>query len=214
LKHGSVDDLNVVTDFLSANGFLREAKELSDYVPEDLTAKGIMAAGINEANCLLLTQLIVEDYLDDLDCFELSAVLALFLATKETDREMNLPKKICDRLARISIYAEEWAVAESKYRPCISDWEVHREFCDMVYWWTKSGNVGRVYTETCSDVQVGEFARMMIKLNNVCREALKAAQIGQKDALCVRLRECQTKLIQGVVFPQSLYVTPGGSGGS
>jgi superfamily II RNA helicase len=212
LEHGSVDDLSMVTDFLSANGYLRVAKELSDYVPDDLTAKGVMAASINEANCLLLTQLIVEDYLEDLDCFELSAVLALFLATKETDRVLNLPKKICDRLARISIYAEEWAVAESKYSPCISDWEVHREFCDMAYWWTKSGNVGRVYTETCSDVQVGEFARMMIKLNNVCREALKAAQISQKDDLCMRLRECQTKLIQGVVFPQSMYVSPGGSG--
>jgi len=208
LEHGSVNDLSTVTDFLSANGYLREIKQLSDYVSEDLTAKGIMAAGINEANCLLLTELIVADYLDNLDCYELSAVLALFLDTKVTDRELNIPKKICDRLAKISIYAEEWAVAESKYSSCISDWEVHREFCDMAYWWTKTGNIGRVYAETCSDVQVGEFARMMIKLNNVCRETLKAAQISQKDDLCMRLRECQSKLIQGVVFPQSLYVSP------
>lgn len=207
LECGYEDDIIAVTQFLAANGYLRGEKELLDYVPEDLTVKGIMASGINEGNCLLSTELIINGYLDGLDCYELAAVLSLFLGCKETDRELNLPSKVTDCLAKIARYADEFAVAESKFSSCESDWEVHREFCDMAYWWTKTGNIGCVYTETGSDVQVGEFARMMIKLNNICREVLRAAQISQNDALCMRLRECQEKLIQGVVFPQSLYVS-------
>lgn len=210
LECGTEDDLLSVVGFLSANGYLREDKgcSLSEYSPDDITAKGVMAAGINEGNCILLTEIIVEDLLDGLSCSELAAVLALFLVCKETDRELNVPIKVHDRLARINSYAEQFSVAESKFSAFHSDWEIHREFCDMAYWWTKTGSIGRVYTETRSDVQVGEFVRMMIKLNNICREALRAAKIGHKDELCMILRECQEKLIRGVVFPQSLYVLP------
>jgi superfamily II RNA helicase len=212
LECGAKDDIIAVTKFLAANAYLSEDSEDSEGSDTGrsfhLTAKGIMAAGINEGNCLLLTELIIEDYLTGLDCYELSAALALFLECKNTDRELNLPVKVSQLLARIVNYADEFAVAESKFSACESDWEVHREFCDMAYWWTKTGTISSVYSETGSDVQVGEFARMMIKLNNICREALSAAQIGHKDALCMRLRECQEKLIQGVVFPQSLYVSP------
>lgn len=208
LECGDEDDLVAVTDFLSANGYLRGDKALHEYTPDDLTAKGVMASSINEGNCLLLTELIVEDYLDDLDCHELVAVLALFLGGKETNRELSIPDKVKNRLTMIDSYAQQFAVAESKFSPFESDWEVHKEFCDMAYWWSKTGLVGQVYTKTGSIVQVGEFTRMMIKLNNVCRETLRAAQIAQKDKLAIRLRECQENLIQGVVYPQSLYVMP------
>jgi hypothetical protein len=208
LEYGTEGDILTVTEFLAANGYLRGSKELKDYLPVDLTPKGIMASGVNEGNCLLLTELVINDYLDGLDCYELVAVLALFLSCKELERELNVPAKVLSRLTMIARYADEFEVAESKFSACESDWRVNREFCDMAYWWAKTGVVGRVYSETRSVVQVGEFARMMIKLNSICREALAAALIGQKDSLCMKLRECQEKLIQGVVFPQSLYVAP------
>lgn len=206
LANEEADDLTSVTEFLSSNGYLRGDKTLEEYTPNDMTVKGIMASGINEANCLLLTELIIEGYLDDLDCLELTAVLAIFLATKESERDLNVPHKVTDRLAQITSYSEQFAVAESKFSACESDWEIHREFCDMAYWWVKTCDVNTVYSKTKAEVQVGEFARMMVKLSNICREALKAAQISHKDDLSIKLRECQELLIRGVVFPQSLYV--------
>jgi superfamily II RNA helicase len=209
LETGVRNELQVVTQFLHSNGYLREAKDLHEYGPDDLTLKGVMASGVNEANCILLTELVVENYLDDLDCHELVAILGLFLESGDTERELNLPSHLLERLNKIAAYADKFAVAESKYSCCFSDWVIHQEFCDMAYWWSKSetGNIGLVYSQTGSEVQVGEFVKMMLKLNNVCREALRAAQIGHKDQLAIRLRECQGNLVKGVVFPQSLYVT-------
>ena len=121
---------------------------------------------------------------------------------------MILPRKIQDSIISIRQFAEELSVAESKFSPCVSDWEIYEEYCDMTYVWTQSGQINTVYGKTESTVQMGEFVRMMIKLNNICREALKAAMVCQKDKLCMVLRECEEILIKGVVFPQSLYVSP------
>lgn len=213
LNETQTEELEDLTEFLTANDYLSkdrddQPKQLSDYGPNDITVKGIMASGTNEANAILLTELIIGGYLDDLDCYELIAILAIFLATKKSDREINIPSKLTNLISQISTYADTFSCAESKYSPCHSDWSVYTEFCDMAYHWAKTGIIDRVYSETCSEIQVGHFARMMMKLNNICREALRSAIIYQNDKLCTVLRECPDLLIRGVIFPQSLYVSP------
>ena len=208
LKEGFKDDMDLMAEFLAANNYVNGVKDIDEYQSCDVTVKGIMASGINEANPLLLTELIINDFFDDLDKYELLSVLALFLPNSSTERDIILPSKIQDTIISISRFAEELSVAESKFSPCISDWEIYQEYCDMTYVWTKSGQINTVYGKTGSTVQMGEFVRMMIKLNNICRETLKAAMVCQKDNLCMVLRECEEILIKGVIFPQSLYVSP------
>jgi superfamily II RNA helicase len=207
LEYGESDDIDRAIEFLHSNGYLSASRELEDYTAEDVTVKGIMASGINEANTLMLTELIVEDYLEDLNKEELISVLAVFLPTKDMERETILPRKIQQRIKSIGDYAEIFEHAEWQHSPCNSNWKIHKEFCDMAYLWSQGHSVGRVYSETKSTVQVGEFARMMVKLNNVCKETLRAAQLCHKDLLCKKLSECHELLIRNVVTPQSLYVT-------
>jgi superfamily II RNA helicase len=209
LEHTS--DMNAVIEFLCANKYLSDVKPLDEYTPDNITIKGIMASGINEANPILLTELIMNDYLDDLDKRELIAVLAIFLRSKEMEREYVGPKKVMDRIRQIDTYAEEFSAAEWNFSACVSDWTMHMEFCDMAYLWTDTANVERVYAQSGSSIQVGEFVRMMIKLNNICRETMHAAQICHKDELCYKLQDSQELLIKGVAFPQSLYVSTSSS---
>jgi len=221
LESGSAIELAQTVDFLHANDYLARGTEDLDggegegedggmrgLGAADVTIKGIIAASINEANPILLTELIVGGYLDDLNLHQLLAVLAIFLPAKETDREIKLPDLAYQRIVTIRKYAEELSVAEWKFSPCISDWNVYLELTDMTYSWAQFGNIERVYADTGSSIQIGEFARMMIKLNNICKETLRGAQICHKDQLCMLLRTAQEALIKGVIFPQSLYVSP------
>lgn len=217
LQTGEVEEELQVIQFLVDSGYLTgamvsgsdsdsDSESKSGPTPECVTTKGIMAAGINEANPLLLTELIIGDYLSDLDERELIAVLAAFLNARDVDREIACPSRVMDRLAVLDRLAEECGQAEWSQSPCQSEWTLGREFCDMAYSWTGTDNIDKVYSDTGSTVQVGEFVRMMIKLNNVCREVIHAAQICHKDDLCHKLQRHHELLIKGVVFPQSLYV--------
>lgn len=170
-----------------------------------LTVRGTMASLINEANPIMLTELVMDGYLDDLDVDELICVLSIFLPSKESDRECRAPLRVYNRLVSITRYVDTLSQQEAD-SPCASDRCVYREFCDMSYYWSKYGNIDRMYAETESTVHIGEFVRMMIKLNNICKEVQKATETCQRDELSVKLSECQSRIIRGVVCPQSMYV--------
>lgn len=202
LQHGEDEDMLHTMNFLIDNGYL----DVRDGDLPAVTTKGVMAAGINEANPILLTEMIIGDYLSDLNERELIAVLAIFLSAREIDRKIACPQRVMDRLIQLDKLAEEYAQSEWSQSSCQSEWTLGREFCDMAYSWTGTDNIEKIYADTGSTVQVGEFVRMMIKLNNVCREVMHAAQICHKDELCHKLQRHHELLIKGVVFPQSLYV--------
>lgn len=215
LQTGEDEEAAQAMNFLIDSGYMTlpdsrdgdgDGDELEVGLLPCVTTKGIMAAGINEVNSLLLTELITADYLSDLDERELIAVLAVFLNARDVDRQIVCPSRILKRLAMLDTLAEECGHAEWSQSPCHSEWTLGREFCDMAYSWTGADNIEQVYADTGSTVQVGEFVRMMIKLNNVCREVVHAAQICHKDELCHKLQRHHELLIKGVVFPQSLYV--------
>lgn len=202
LRHGDEADIDKAIDFLCDTKYL-----FIDGDHVTATIKGIMAAGINEANNILLTELIVDEtMLADLPKEDLIAVLAIFLESKEMERESVLPKELQDRVHCIELYAWDLERKEWAGSSCISNWTINKEFCDMAYLWAKGHTVGQIYSLTQATVQVGEFVRMMIKLNNICKETLKAAQLCHKDMLCKTLSECHELLIRDVVTPQSLYV--------
>jgi superfamily II RNA helicase len=206
LQNEHTSDMYGVVEFLVQLEYLSDLKPLDQYTPNDITVKGIIASGINEANPILLTELIIGGYLDGLDKRELISLLAIFLKSKEMDREYMGSTKVWNRIDLINKCTEEFE-ADERYCCISSDWSTHLEFCDMAYLWTDTTNIDSVYAKTNSSIQVGEFVRMMIKLNNICRETLQAAQIYHKDDLCYQLQDSAELLIKGVVFPQSLYVS-------
>lgn len=207
LENSGYNDTFDMIDFLVQSCYIHEMKELEDYTPSDVAVKGVMAVEIHEVNALLLTEVVYQDYLDGLCPEDLVAVLAIFLTSKEIQRDNVCNRNTVTAITQIQQLAETMSVSEQRFSPCVSDWGLGLEFCDMVYLWAKGKSVDEVYGYTQSDIHVGEFVRMVLKLNNICKETLKIAQIAHKDALCKQLQNHQELLIRDVTVPQSLYVS-------
>lgn len=206
LRYSLQEDIGRAIEFLSSNQYLSTLKPIDQYTPEDITVKGIMASSINEVNAILLTELIMNDYFKDLNKKELVTILSIFLPSKDSERELLITEKISKHMYDIAQLAEDFESAECRMSSCISDWNIYTEYCDMTHYWIEYGDLDQVYLKTLSVVPMGEFIRMMIKLNNICRETQRIAQIAHKDDIVYKLQDSHELIIKGVAFPQSLYI--------
>jgi superfamily II RNA helicase len=80
------------------------------------------------------------------------------------------------------------------------------EYFDVVYSWLKHGDISNVYKDTQTNIKPGEFVRNMLKLNNICKEALKACYHLNKSRITQLLEPHQHLIVRGIVIPNSLYV--------
>ena len=81
--------LNKVMKYLKKHNYIEDILT-KDITNENVKIKGIIASQINECNEILLTELLVNNYFDDLDDGEICGVLALFLNTSCLNEEMKV----------------------------------------------------------------------------------------------------------------------------
>jgi antiviral helicase SKI2 len=198
-------EVNLIIQFLYSNGYLSRSADIEACVPEDVTAKGVMCTEINEANPLLLAELISGKYFEGLDTVETISLLSLFLDVKSGERDMTYSDSFRGRVVVCNKLAESWDVQESNAGLTPSNWVLCDELCDVTMAWIKYGNMSAVYDVTGCSLFEGELVRQLLKLNNICKEVCKAATIMGDDELSKKLEKHQELLIRGVVMPDSLY---------
>ena len=186
LKYGQETELTHIIDYLTLHGFINN---------NQLTLKGTIAANINEADPLTLAHIITNNILDDLDIHHIIAILAIFLPAKDFQRPSLLPKIVHDRIINIKNQIDSLGYNH-----------IHLEYCDIAYLWSIHGNIHTTFAQTKTLVDIGEFVRMMIKLNNICKETIYACTLCHKDTLATTINKAQQLLIRNITIPQSLYV--------
>ncbi len=199
------EETDTILKFLYSCGYLNKEASIDDYLPEDVTVKGVMCAEINECNPLLLVELITNKYFDGLDAGETIALLALFLDVKSGDRDMAYDDRFRKYIIDCSTLAEQMDVEESHLGITQSNWNLCDELCDVVMIWIKYGNMSNVYSVTGCALFEGELVRQLLKLNNICKEVCKVAHILNDDDLLKKLEKHQELLVRGIVMPDSLY---------
>lgn len=190
--------------FLQHLGYVSDTVQLEQVQLKvtDLTTKGIVAADIHETNPILLTEIITNHLLDDLDHHALAAVLASILPhTEKNMGDYDLPPYITNLIMSIQTLADDLSLKESQNLQFSSEWNVNLELANMAYQWSKTH---KLYT---GDMQPGDCVRAILKLHNLAKETLNASQVLQYDTLAVQLRLCIDNLIHGVVSPHSLYIS-------
>jgi superfamily II RNA helicase len=198
-----------IVKYLSDIGYLTLSPGSDAELTKDkLTVKGVMAMEVNECNPIMLTELIHGTYLDDLDFADIVSVLAIFLDVSGEKRDVQWTPKSDRSVTRFLKDMDRYEVQESRGSPVVSDWSANDYLCDLARLWVTSeiGLPPMLQELSITDLQPGEFVRMMLKLDNICKEASSIAKICGKDRLVGQLDGHNRSIIRNIVTPQSLYV--------
>ena len=201
-----------ILEFLADHEYITGLKspEQEDFVytRTQLTTKGLIAAGVNECNPILLTELVVGGYLNSLSTTQIMSVLAGFIEERETERPQSLDRAVELTLNEIKDLARIMARSEDNHGLLAlnTDWEQSREVCDLAQVWTSPDTGLDAIYALKPDVYEGNFCRNMLKLRNLAETTIKAANIIGDDSLAKKLERYQQLIVRGMVTPDSLYV--------
>lgn len=202
--------LGSMVKFLERLNYLKSNADASlNLTKDNLTVKGIMAMEVNECNPIMLTELVYGSYLDELDFPEIISVLAIFLDVSSKAREVEWTPKSDRAVTKYIKDMDVLEVEESRHSPVHSDWKINDYLCDLSGMWVReeTGLPPMLDTLHITDLQPGEFVRMMLKLDNICKEVSTIAKICGKDRLQGVLDGHHRRIIRNIVTPQSLYVS-------
>lgn len=197
-----------VIDLLIELGYVSDSTTIENCSAAQVTLSGTVAAHVNECNPIMLTELLMGDYLNDIvDFSQLASILSLFLQAKNSDREIIWPDECVRRTVRRYLDdMEEIDDFEARSQCIRSDWSYTLEYVDIAPMWVTGSDFHSIIYSTGSEIYSGEFVRMMLKLNNICRECTEISHIMGNDRILKILDGYQPKIIRDIVVPQSLYI--------
>ena len=182
------------------------------YIADDgkLTQKGIIASHIVSANEILITELISEGLLDNLDGPSIAAILSLFCAdAKHSDKlskqKSVLPSDTCEVINWVYQVADDCMVECPIYADEFRDKGLSDTLTNIAYLWANGATYFEVmpYFET---FEGGNFIRNMLRLSHLCDEIIKVAEVCQLAVLEKKLIDLKGHLIRDIVTPDSLYL--------
>lgn len=174
--------------------------------------KGRVACEINSGWELVLTELILDNFLGDFQPEEIVALLSCFVYEGRTNEEEDPPMtprlekgkaeimKITEKLLKVyntfqvSLTSEEEEFLERKRFALVN----------VVYEWAR----GLTFNEIMqiSVESEGTIVRVITRLDEICRQVKNAALIVGDSTLHSKMNEAQEKIKRDIVFCASLYL--------
>lgn len=202
-----------VTKLIEHAGFIR-----NNNGKRELNEMGLIASQFQEVHPLAMSLLMVEsNYFRELDACELCGLFACFAnIVVADDLKLHVPSTTSDSLNSITNSLEkslnEFHDLEllhnvdsgSSYERCF---DIQQSVLD---WCNASNEVEcRNVLENLkqhSGVFLGEFIKALLKINNVCAEFERAAEVTQQLGLLEKLHKIPSLTLKYVATNQSLYV--------
>lgn len=191
-----------------------EVLETLGFIDEkhNVVLKGRVACEINSGWELILTELILDNFLGDFEPAEIVALLSCFVyegRTQEEEPPLITPRlergkarihEIADKLLRVyiekrvSLTSEEEEFVESKRFALVN----------VVYEWANGLSFNEIMG--ISVESEGTIVRVITRLDEICREVKNAALIIGDSKLHLKMAEAQEKIKRDIVFCASLYL--------
>eukprot|EP00762_Andalucia_godoyi_P000721 ANDGO_05224.mRNA.1 Putative ATP-dependent RNA helicase C550.03c len=201
------DNLAHMPDFanrvrvLQSLGFLTELKTV--------TLKGKVSCELNSCNCILVSELIFQNFLTPLAPEEIVCVLSAFLAQEKSGEEgeltdfMKSSKAMLISLAlKLGELQQEKGleIAPSDFVKSVLNFSMMQ----IAYEWAR----GMPFSEICTltEIQEGSIVRTILQLEQACREVRDAARVIGDLVLFDKMQQCSVKIKRDIVFAASLYV--------
>lgn len=179
---------------------------------QNVMLKGRVACEINLGWELVLTELILDNFLGDLEAEEIVALLSCFVYEGRTKDEEDLPitprlKKAKGRIQEITgkllrIYNEHQVVLTSEEEEFLQ----RKRFAlvNVVYEWARGLPFNEIM-EISVELE-GIIVRVITRLDEICREVKNAALIVGDSALHSKMSKAQERIKRDIVFCASLYI--------
>lgn len=179
---------------------------------QNVMLKGRVACEINSGWELVLTELILDNFLGDFEPEEIVALLSCFVYEGRTNDEEDPP--ITPRLEngkmKIREITEKLLKIYTQYQVSLSSEE--EEFLErkrfalvnVVYEWAK-GMTFKEIMQISVELE-GTIVRVITRLDEICRQVKNAASIVGDSVLHSKMSEAQERIKRDIVFCASLYI--------
>uniref|UniRef100_A0A6C0F9I8 Helicase ATP-binding domain-containing protein n=1 Tax=viral metagenome TaxID=1070528 RepID=A0A6C0F9I8_9ZZZZ len=212
--------INIIIEHFIEKGYVASCLNTDNQAIYELTVKATYAANIRETPCMVFAEIINTEEFTRLDSIELACLFSCFAGIRVGDeKRVGFPQSSSDAsenlrnvlaIARDSI--NDYLDFENYHRISTgTEYEISYDIIHHVAEWCKSTNVGecRYVLETLeqdTDIGVGEFVKVLIKINNIASEIERAAEFIGNMTLVGHMKEIPTMTLKYVATNQSLYV--------
>ena len=181
-----------------------------------VTVKGIVASEINECNELILTELITNNLLDNLDYKQLACVLSIFCDSKlnfnknnditETNNQdifdYTIYKSILEFVEQISNDYEKLEIYKHLY--INTDWNYTTDIMNATYQWLNGTEFDEIIKKF--NLYEGNLIKDFIKIYNLSANVNKIGEILNKVSLSIESNKIMDNIMKDVVTIESLYI--------
>jgi hypothetical protein len=205
-------NVNKIINILFEDGFIqRENNNIT------LTLKGKFASQLRETHCLVFSQLFDQNFFDDLSSVQILMLLSCLTNIVVKDDVKDYIPKIDDSYMKTILFD-----VRNRYDVFFNretqlninsglDYMFHFDLLNYVDKWCYAENVEEckkvLYDlENEKEIFLGEFVKAILKINNICSEFEKIAEITGNILLLSKLREVPSMTLKYVITNQSLYV--------
>jgi antiviral helicase SKI2 len=180
---------------------------------ETVCIKGRVACECNTSDELVVTEMVFEGLLDELEPEEIVAVLsALVYQGKSSEEELDC--ELPERLLACCNQMKSLAINLGKLQKELGLEVDPGEYCDgalkfglvhVVYEWA----LGVPFKNICdlTDVQEGNIVRCITRLDELCREVRNCCRVIGNPTLYRKIEAASVAIKRDIVFASSLYVS-------
>lgn len=206
----SDENLELLPDYEQRLTVLRHYQFIDDQ--HNVLLKGRVACEVNSGWELVITELVLDNFLGDFEPEEIVALLSCFVYEGRTNEEEDQPitprlergknkiMDIVDDLNKVFIEHKVNLTSEEE------EFVTRKRFAlmNVVYEWAR----GLLFNEimTISLEAEGTIVRVITRLDEICREVKNAALIIGDSTLHSKMSEAQERIKRDIVFCGSLYL--------
>jgi antiviral helicase SKI2 len=207
----SNESLQLFPDFLQRKAVLRTLGYLDEY--EAVCVKGRVACEVNTCEELIVTEMVLEGILNELEPTEIVAALSSLLYQQKSDDDdfdMEIPESLlncCKRMQTIAMNLGQLQKEHGLDIDPIDYCEATLKFglVHVVYEWA----LGVPFSNICelTTAQEGSIVRCITRLDELCREVRNCARVVGNPTLYRKMEAASIAIKRDIVFASSLYVS-------
>lgn len=212
----SNESLSLFPDFIQRKAVLQTLGYV-DRTTDAVCLKGRIACEVNSCESLIVTELLLDGILNELEPAEIVSVLSTLLAKEklsdDEDGELDnsdLPLNLIRCCNRIKSIAVNFGALQKEHGLLIEPSDYADEMLNfglvhVVYEWA----LGVPFCNICelTAVPEGSIVRCITRLDELCREVRNCARVLGNPSLYFKMEAASAAIKRDIVFASSLYVS-------
>jgi superfamily II RNA helicase len=210
------NNVQTIVNLLQDDGFVQLDCE-SNVSTLSLTTRGMIATHLKESHCLVFSLLFEENIFDTLNPIQIVMLLSCLTNIVVKDEYKNyIPKtddtSVKEIIFRVKNMYNDYITKETNLNINSGiEYTFHYDLINYVDKWCFCENdqeCKAVLQKLANEKEIflGEFVKALLKINNICGELEKIAELIGNMSLLSKLKEIPIMTLKYVVTNQSLYV--------